>query len=497
MSFLRDYLTWAGGNEAPKMFHLWSGLTCVSACVPRTVWLPYGARAIYPNLYTLLVGEAGNGKSIAMYFTKRLLASVYPGDTHEIPISANVETPAGLWSHMMGKPKAIPVIPSPVMRLVKHPDGHTCECHPMLIMANEFVNFISTDPENWTTHLNDIYDQDVFRYRTINSGDNLLHGPYISILGGLTTDFAQSLHKAKIISSGFARRTLFQYGERDVENPQAELEESEDQKRAFIRCINHLRSLKTAAGPFHRNPETKAYWKTWYDDNSHQVTKRNPALRSWYLTKPDQVLRLAMLLALCDGLVLEITSEHFRMALEYLDILEKDLYKVFGGVGRNELAEVALRIFSYISTLPEPITGKVLMARMWKDLPNKRGLHTELKDCLEHLSSTGQLSIYSITTDGLPPDFLIATPEIMTKFRQENQHRINLQSPATSSGSNGVGPSQRLPEVPTESHRVALPSVDPSKSPEQAATSDSSAEVQDVVQSAPSAAIVPPPMVVK
>ena len=98
MSFLRDYLQYATGNEAPEMFHVWGGYVALSAAISRRVWLPFEDTAIYPNVYVMYVGPAGNGKTWAMRKVKRVLVEL-----QNVPISGSVETSQGLWRFMGGK----------------------------------------------------------------------------------------------------------------------------------------------------------------------------------------------------------------------------------------------------------------------------------------------------------------------------------------------------------------------------------------------------------
>lgn len=412
MSFLRDYLCYAAENEAPKDFHRLAGLMSLSCALGRRAWLPFGKFAIYPNLYVLFVGDAGNGKTITMNYMDMLLKSAF--DPLELPMSANVDTPAGLWTTMFGKPKAVPPIQS-LMQMVIGPDGKPQESHPMLIKANELVNFISVDPENWTSHLNDIYDQNVFRYRTIASGDNTLFGPYICLVGGVTTEFIQDLQRLRIIGSGFARRTLFQYGEKDFQNPRSRLTETPEQAEAFMRCINHLRAVRKCSGAFTLSEETWLFWDGWYKENSYAVPKRSPQVRSWFTSKPDQVLKLACLFSLSERFDLVVETTHLQLALAQLEVLESTLYRIFGGMGRNDLSDIAHKIFMFVSGLNEPIAKKVLYLKFWQSLPRRRSADHEFDECLTFLVSDGKITQLGVSI-GAAIDTLIGTPEVITEF---------------------------------------------------------------------------------
>ncbi|NCX13034.1 MAG: hypothetical protein EBW73_09490, partial [Betaproteobacteria bacterium] len=105
-----------------------------------------------------------------------------------INISNSVETPEGMLEFIAGNARAEIPVPSPCMKLMTWPDGVIRETHQMTIVANEFIDFISKNQEGWTSMLNNIYDEDMYNYRTKNKGENVLTGPYICLLGAIPTE---------------------------------------------------------------------------------------------------------------------------------------------------------------------------------------------------------------------------------------------------------------------------------------------------------------------
>jgi hypothetical protein len=408
VSFLRDYLAYATGNEAPEMFHVWSGYACLSAAISRRVWLPYGDEAIYPNIYVMLVGDAGNGKSFALRKAKRLLAEL-----GNVPIARSVETPEGLWRFMNGDRTISPPIPSPVMFLARWPDGQVREVHPMTIVANEFINFISMNQVGWINALNDIYDEDKYEYRTKNKGEDNLIGPYIVFLGALTTEVSSDLQKTRIIATGFARRTIFQYGERNWHNPHSIPGGSGEVEKELRRCaISHAKTLQKIGGQFTWSEETQRWWKAWYDPHIAEIPNYTPQTKPWFASKHVQVLKIGLLTALSEGTDLELRIPHLEVALAYLAEMEKDLYKVFGGVGRNELAMVALKIFEYVANLREPIARTKLQTIFFSACkpPN------DFNECMTYLVNSGKLVETMVLLKDRAGQSLIATREIMNAF---------------------------------------------------------------------------------
>lgn len=442
MSFLRNYLTYATGNEAPQMFHVWGAYVCLSAAISRTVWLPFEDTAIYPNIYVMYVGSAGNGKSWAMKKARRLLAEL---KDPEIPVSASIETPQGMWRFMTGQPedkmKGQKEIPPGSQRLVKWPDGQTRPIHPMTIFANEFVNFISTDDKGWINALNDIYDEDLYHYRTKGQGEDQILGPYIVLIGALTTEVSNDLQKAQIISTGLARRTIFQYGERQWFNPHPKPEFNAEQQAARARAKEQLERLRQLTGPFIWTPEVDAWWNDWYAGQLAEVPKKPPQTQGWFASKSVQVMKIAMLTALSERESLTLSPVDFEVALAYLNELEKDLFRIFGGSGRNELAAVAVKLVEFLAGHPGPVPLRRVRSAFFHICrpPN------EFEVVVEHLKSSDQ--IIEITLQALAgtvptSEVCLTTPEVLKRFVAEHpQLRVATQNGSLPGSESATGPS--------------------------------------------------------
>lgn len=447
MSFLRDYLEHATGNEAPYMFHVWCAYGCLSATTSRRTWMLLDDSAIYPNLYIMLVGGAGNGKTWSLAKAKRIIAEL------NLPFSGSVETPQGMWRFMTGDNSSNLKTPVPPYGGAEHklfldwPDGIKRDVHPMNIIASEFIDFINMDDKAWINALNNIYDEDVYHYRTKNMGTDLITGPYITLIGGLTTQISASMQKDNIINTGLARRTLFQFGERQWNNPHPNPVLTDSQKAARVRCMAHLEKVKAVTGQFQWTAETNTWWHEWYGKNLAAVPSKPPSVQSWFASKSTQLMKLAMLTSLSERLDKVLEVAHFELALDYLNELEKDLYRIFGGVGANQLADVAIKIFNYLQLQTEPVLGRLLKARHFALFP--RNSNEGFRECMQHLQDDGKI-IAKVFVVGSINDFLYATPEVWTKFE-----------PVVSD----VAPAEPQPEVQPESNQVSPVSIDPSTSP--------------------------------
>src|SRR5208282_2930904 len=58
--------------EAPVLFRKWTAIATIAACLEQKVWLMTSS-AMYPNLYTGLIGQPGVGKSRILGEASKLL----------------------------------------------------------------------------------------------------------------------------------------------------------------------------------------------------------------------------------------------------------------------------------------------------------------------------------------------------------------------------------------------------------------------------------------
>jgi hypothetical protein len=428
VNFLDSYMEYCEGSEVPDMFYVWSGYAALSIFVGRNVFLRSGRMTYYPNIYVMLVGSAGSGKTQAMDVAKRFIEDV-PNMAPRVSMST--ETPEGWLRYMAGDPTTNPPTDSPIITPAAWPTGIIGPTHPMIIVANEFINFIAKDQAGWITTLNNIYDQDFFGYRTKNKGLDKIIGPSVVVLGALPTETSQELQKAHIIASGFARRTIFQYGERKFHEPHAIIHY--DKKKEVIRqqLIEYATALSQVHGQFTWSTETQHWWKNWYDANSIAIPQSEAHLTDWLNSKPSHAIKIGMLNSLAESTDLELKIHHLERALDYFEILEKDLYKIFGGIGRNELAQVCIHIMDYISKQTQPLEFKVIDKATFRFCVPPY----ELEYCLRHLSAMGHIVEATYTTDAsgqMTVKRLFATPEVMAAYAAAKSAQQAGQSSASS-----------------------------------------------------------------
>jgi hypothetical protein len=387
-NFLEAYKVYSSGNEAPPIFHRWTALSCLACFASRRVWVPQGFFTVYPNLYTVFVGNPGNGKSTAMRIGKDLVR---------------------------GLEKYCPIVPPSITREALTQDmgdkeskyfkeymyqGKKLEYTPALVFANEIVTLLGTNPIGMIEFFTDIWDEDMFEVKTKNKGTDVIPRPFVNMLACMTPETTSNLLKESIISGGFARRCIFVYAQRKGEAvPRPTL--TVEQLEAKDWCIKWGAQLCHLVGEFKWTTEAESVFDQWYYKN-HQFVATNADVWS----KSALVLKVAMLLALANSLDLLLEAKHINLALNMLAENEVDMGRVFAGTGRNPEASIASRIMAMIDAAPEPMVARMVHVKMFE-----HGNESERNQAIAHLVSAGKLKTYSYQPKpGMTEITVVGTP---------------------------------------------------------------------------------------
>lgn len=404
MSFLKNHLLYCSGNEAPPLYHIFAGFSLLSSLVGRRVWIKQGIFTFYPNLYIILVGSPGGGKSTALDEAKKFVRIC-----KTLPLSGDAMTVQALLRNMTEESEGKV---NPHMKSYKY-DGKIIPYAPISIFAGEFISFISMDPYGWITFLTTIYHEDVHEVKTKNKGNDLLMGPYITMLGCLTPDTQQNLLQQKVIGGGFSRRAIYVWASGRGE-PIAFPEVTPEMEQAQLDCLEYGRLLqKVEPGPMVWSPEARAWYEPWYVNLRYGLRDGKIGTATtvgYYESKHVQLMKLAMLYSLSESTEKILKVEHFLTALGYLEETEKNLDKVFAGTGPNPHAGVAEKIMEILERVAKPMTSKELYKAMFREANRE-----DIDSILHHLTATDRIMRWEAGQQGE----LVATIQAYREYKSQ------------------------------------------------------------------------------
>jgi hypothetical protein len=394
MNFFANYMKYCEGCETPEIYDLWSSLATMSSIVSRRVWVNQGYFRIYPNLYVVLVGPPGGRKTTAMNVCKDMLTEL-----KTINFAATCMTKEAMCKYMVQSCIKTFTIPD---------SGQIKEYTPITMCLTELSHFLGANSAHMIDFLTTIYDQEFYDAKTKNKGDDIIPAPYLTILACTTPSNITRYLKEDVISGGFSRRTLFAY-ETDDGEPIPYPEVTPEAQAAWDSCVAYARSLEGICGEFTWDPKAKDWYGKWYCDFHNSLKNHHEQLTRGYLkSKHVQLLKISMLVALAEEHVLVLKRDHLEIALDMLNRLEKNLHKVYEGMGRNELNAISARLIELLETAKRPLPEKEVVGMLYRDADT-----AEIYSLLNHLHSVGRIvRLEQRAKDGSFTRKVVTTPEI-------------------------------------------------------------------------------------
>lgn len=439
-SFIEDYFLSVENTKPCHAFHTWSMLYAMSVFAGRRFWFPFGRFNYYTNLYVVLVGPPSAGKSSAMNPAKAIVRA-----SGVCPIAASQITKEALMLKMSstvdGKPKKVPYEGQKFFEW----GGKRHEYNQYAIFATELTQFIGVNPLGFIEFFTAAWDEPVIEVETKGKGHDFVVGPYITLLACMTPDIVKGYLKMNVLSSGFARRTAFVHdtGKNIVPWPT----NTPEQQAAILRLVEFGKNLQNRSGAFSISPECAEFYEAWNLENEQTLLNKPPTTQGWYDSKGEMLFKLSMLIALatnCKELVIEVP--HYKLALQFCAMLEKNLERVFEGIGINPNAQVALQMCRMLEHMPTPMNKKHVEAMFFEHASSLN----ELRDTIAHLVNVGKLQERQIMANGTLVGTLIGTPASMQgRSDVELASFLSLRvapQPASETGSSPEAHPQPAPE---------------------------------------------------
>lgn len=332
--FLRGFCKYLEETEVPSVFALWSAISTVAAVLGRDCFIDMGIFKIYPNLYTVLVGEAASKKSTAISLSSKLLKQI--------------EKPLNLLSQKM-TPEALiqGLSEAPLQQedqiLSERAEGYALVSElSTLIDKNSFQN-------GMIALLTDLWDSpDTFEYRTRSRGKEICHNCCLNILGGSTIQWIKEAIPVVAIGGGFTSRVIFVYQPRsDKLVPFPEV--TKEQKTLEKNLVEELEHISHLSGAFHLTPEAKAFYKKDYlEFNQHNEMFDDKHLAGYAGRRHILMLKLSLIISASKRDTRKIIETDLQIALKLLESVEVHLPRVLQAITSEQVGDTCEEVLMFI-----------------------------------------------------------------------------------------------------------------------------------------------------
>ena len=389
--YLRDYLDYVEETESPRIFHVWSALSAVSACLGRRVWYEFGHLNIYPNMYVVLSGPSGVRKSSALSCAKKLLkenTSVHfaPDDTggqRQGIISAMAKT--------FGDSDALDDLfekaftePDAGVDALSNLEIDTRDPHHMYACQEEFNSFIGEKNTQLMTFLQKMYDGDDYEYQLKSTSQTLKQG-LLGILGATTPAQIALSMPQESVGQGFTSRVIFVFaGEKYKSVPRPIRYNPVIGGRIAEVLSNAWMNME---GPMKETPEAAAKMDQLYEAKLHV----NDTRFTNYATRRHQHLQKLVMAIAASGKRMEIREEDVILGDAILCLTEKTMPDALGEFGMSKLSAAKQRLIEFIKGATDPVPADLIGSLMSRDMTA-----LECAGAVNDLKNSGQISAINL-----------------------------------------------------------------------------------------------------
>lgn len=208
--FISAYFSYVGDTEAPATFHRWSCLSILGAYLGRSYRFHLGHFKVFPNIYCMLMGDAGTRKSTAIKIASGLLRK-----TGYTSIAAERTTKEKFLLDLAGDTGDTEVSNADKFlesRLFGNGESGPSE---LFVAADEFNTFVGNGNIEFLSMLGVLWDYDgTFSNRVKNSKSIEIQDPTVSILAGNTPTGFSLAFPIEAIGQGIFSRLVLVHGEK-------------------------------------------------------------------------------------------------------------------------------------------------------------------------------------------------------------------------------------------------------------------------------------------
>jgi hypothetical protein len=337
--WIEDYLVYTKDTPTVAVYRLWSGIAAIGGVLGRNVWAPTAAGKLYPNLYVVLVGGPGAGKSQAIKPVEELWADV--GTLH---IAANSLTKAGLVDEMSGA-------------YYRNPKTEL-ESSALLICASEFGNLVPAHDLEYLSVFNLIYDNPrsfTERRRSLEVQPQAIE-PLIHILAGVQPGYLSSLLPEVAWSMGFTSRLSMIYSGQSVETDILLEAENKINGAMQKKLLFELQQMTQRSGAVQLDEEFKTRFRAWSKAGEPPIPTHSKLVN--YLPRRQlTILKLAIISAVSKGRKSTVVGADFDRAADWLFSAERVMPDIFRDMDNKSDKAVYTEFSIFVSKL-YATTGK-------------------------------------------------------------------------------------------------------------------------------------------
>lgn len=368
--FQSQYFSLVGETEAPLLYHRWSLITSISALLGRQAKLPFGHWMVYPNTYTMLMGNPGARKnsaiSIAQKLTERAGYTRFAADR-----SSKERFLIDFYEEQDDEEELLELVI----------DDMICE---QFIVAEEFTDFTGKNNTEFLTMLGKLWDcPPHYKQPKIHGKSVVVSQPTVNILSGNTPQAFYLAMPPESMGQGLMSRLIFVHGEPTGKKITIPPTPDPVHVRAMDALIQNIKTK--VKGIFSFGTESMPLLDRIYREYPEIEDYR---FKHYNTRRFTHLLKLSMVFA-STRFSLVIEPEDILVANTLLHATEKKMPLALGEFGKARNADIANAVIDIIKAAKRPVTTRYI----WKQVAQDLNRQEELIEICRNLSSSGKIKL--------------------------------------------------------------------------------------------------------
>ena len=353
-NWLQSYLKYAiPVSEMEERGHRWIGLATVAAALGRKVWIDQVTFKWFPNMYVVIVSEAGMSKTTTLDIGSDLLQTLRRSSKDEA-CGVVFGPQKATWQSIVDK----------FNKVAKHSfvvDNVDMIESPLHFAVSEWSTLISANDPEFQDMLINWWDGKPGDRATLWRGDEVPINPIANMVGCTTLHTFNDMFSQRSIEGGFLSRCVIVRTSkaRSIAYPGQEALKHPWRKEYAENMLKDLRHINTLTGPYTLSPEAVEWGEAWYHDfKANRVDLLPDFMVSWANRKQTYLHKVAMIIRICKDDSRVITLDDLKEALAFMDDIETSAQEVLGKVGMKEMAIYAHKILGIVNRIGKGVLAE-------------------------------------------------------------------------------------------------------------------------------------------
>lgn len=324
----------------------------------RKIWAKVTDSPLYPNLYVLLVGPPGVGKT----FVIDLVGTLWRG-VPEIHVAPTSITDAAIVDSLAESSR----------KVVGDMASSFMDFNSLLISSNELSVFLPAYDGGMMSILTDVYDCKVFDQK--RRGGKLritIPRPQLNLVAGTTPSYLNELMPQGAWDQGFISRTIMIYSGSKVIKPL--FQAGEEGSGLFQDIVHDLKLMAKRMGKMGFTPEAAEALQAWHMKGGEPAPE-HPKLLHYNSRRTAHVIKLCMVACMARiDTEFAITLDDYKAAMDWLteaEVTMPDVFRAMGGTGEGKVMEEAWHyIYSLYAKDQKPVPEHRIVHFLQQKIPS-------------------------------------------------------------------------------------------------------------------------------